>query len=249
LNRKIKVGAVSYLNTKPLLYGIEHHAISNEITLSLHYPAVLAEKLRNKELDIALLPVAAIAEIEHAEVVTNYGIAADGNVVSVALFSQVPIDQIEEVFLDYQSRTSVRLAQILLAKYWKKKVTYLQAHEHYITEIKGERAGVIIGDRALVHLNDFAYVYDLSLAWKQFTGLDFVFAAWVTNHALPAHFEASFNQANQLGISKIDEVLKTLNFPQYDLRTYFTENIKYHLDDNKRAGLAMFLYMLQKELI
>jgi len=241
---KIKVGAVSYLNTKPLLYGIERNKIINDIELSLEYPSELARKLRNNEIDMALLPVAAMSEIDNARIVSDYGIGAEGNVASVCIFSQVPIEEIEIVYLDYQSRTSVRLAQLLLEKHWKKIVTFKPAPENYIEYINGTSAGVIIGDRALKQLTNFGYIYDLASAWKDFTGLPFVFAAWIANKELSDAFIARFNEANAEGLKHIDEVVAQHPFPYYDLKTYYTENIHYYLDAEKRKGLELFLSMI-----
>ena len=84
---------------------------------------------------------------------------------------------------------------------------YKQADEHFIDSIKGDTAGVIIGDRALMCLPDFEYAYDLSAAWKAWTGLDFIFAAWVANKQLPADFLVKFNAANAFGINHFDEVI------------------------------------------
>jgi chorismate dehydratase len=245
LKSKIKVAAVSYLNTKPLLYGIESGDIINDIELIVDYPSQLAKSLQDGSIDLALLPVAAIPFVNNARVVSDYGIAADGNVVSVALFSQVPIEQVQSVYLDYQSRTSVRLAQVLLENHWKKEVEYKQATENYIDYINGASAGVIIGDRALKQLHNFEYVYDLSAAWKTYTGLDFVFAAWVANKELPVDFISRFNAANALGLQHLDEIIAENPFPYYDLHTYFTENIRYYLDDDKKKGLAKFLEMIR----
>ena len=242
---KIKVGGVSYLNTKPLLYGIGHSNVIKEIDLSLEYPSALARKLKNNEIDVALLPVAAMNDIEGARIVSDYGIAADGNVASVCIFSQVPIEKITSVYLDYQSRTSVRLAQLLLEKHWKKEVIYTQATENFIEYINGTRAGVIIGDRALKQLSNFEYVYDLATAWKDFTGLPFVFAAWISNKDLPEDFIYSFNDANKQGLKYIDEVVKENSFPYYDLNKYYRENIHYFLDEEKKKGLERFLEMIR----
>ncbi len=242
---KIKVGAVSYLNTKPLLYGIERSDVINEIELTLDYPAQLAKKLQDGEIDMALLPVAAMPGINGARIVGEYGIASDGNVVSVAIFSQVPMEEIEVVYLDYQSRTSVRLAQLLLEKHWKKDVVFKPATEHYIEYINDKSAGVIIGDRALKQLDNFNYVYDLATAWKDYTGLDFVFAAWVANKELPDAFVKSFNEANAVGLQHLEEVIAENDFPYYDLHTYYTENIKYKLDEAKIAGLEKFLELIK----
>ena len=244
LKNKIKVAAVSYLNTKPLLYGIERSSVMDDIEMVVDYPSQLAKRLQEGSIDLALLPVAAMPGISGARIISDYGIAADGNVVSVALFSQVPMEQITSVYLDYQSRTSVRLAQLLLQHYWKKEVEFLPATEHYIDYINGPRAGVIIGDRALKQLGSFEYVYDLSAAWKAFTGLDFVFAAWIANKDLDADFISRFNAANAEGLQHLDTVIAENPFPYYDLKTYYTDNIKFLLDDRKKEGLARFLSMI-----
>ena len=247
LTDKIKVAAVSYLNTKPLLYGIERSALRKDIELQLDYPSKLAERLQNNEIDMALLPVAAIPGIKGARIVSDYGIASDGNVASVAIFSQMPMKEIKTVYLDYQSRTSVRLAELLLEQYWHKKVIYKPAPENYIGYINHSIAGVIIGDRALKQFTNFEYVYDLATAWKEFTGLDFTFAAWVANKELPADFLKAFNEANASGLEHIDEVIAENEFPYYDLKTYYTENIKYRLDEDKIKGMNKFLEMIGTE--
>jgi len=246
LETSVKIGAVSYLNTKPLLYGIEHSDVAADIVLSVAYPSMLAQQLRDGVIDMALLPVAAMPGIPGARIVSDYGIASDGNVVSVAIFSQVPMEEITEVFLDYQSRTSVKLAEILLRHYWKKEVKLTPAHPGYIDDIKGTKAGVIIGDRALRHLNDFTWSWDLSAAWKDYTGLDFVFAAWVANKDIPQAFMDRFNAANAEGLQQIDKVIAETDHPWYDLNTYYRKNICYRLDEQKRKGLERFLEMIQE---
>jgi len=241
LNRKIKVSAVSYLNTKPLLYGIERHPVMEQIELDIAYPAIIAGRLQEKSIDIGLVPVAAIPTIPDAHIISDYGIAADGKVASVCIFSKVPMEDIKKVYLDYQSRTSVRLAKLLLEQYWKKDVEFLAAPEDYIDRINGDIAGVIIGDRALRHLPDYPYVYDLSEHWKSFTGLPFVFAAWVSVTELSDDFIRQFNEANEQGLQHIDEVIAANEYPYYSLDTYYNENILYRLDEEKRKGLQRFL--------
>lgn len=245
MDRKIKVGAVSYLNTVPLLYGIQHSPVMDEIELSVNYPSILAKQLKDGEIDLALLPVAAMTGIPDAHIIADYGIAADGDVASVAIFSNKPLEEIEKVYLDYQSRTSVMLARILLRDYWKKDVVLEQAPEDYISDIDEERAGVIIGDRALQNLSEFTYVYDLATAWKDLTGLPFVFAAWVANKQLPEKFMKDFNQANEAGLEQIDKVVGSTPYPYYDLKKYYTVNIHYKLDEDKKKGLNKFLELIQ----
>ncbi|RYD57972.1 MAG: hypothetical protein EOP56_06790 [Sphingobacteriales bacterium] len=245
MSAKIKVAAVSYLNTKPLLYGIERSEMRKDIELVADYPAQVARALQEGTIDMALLPVAAIPGISGGRIVSDYGIAADGHVASVCIFSQVPMEEITSIYLDYQSRTSVRLAQLLLEKHWKKEVEFKQANENYIEYINGTQAGVIIGDRALKQLTNFEYVYDLASGWKDYTGLPFVFAAWVANKELPADFVQSFNKANALGLQHIDEIVEANPFPYYDLKKYYTEDIHYHLDEEKKKGLNKFLELIQ----
>lgn len=240
---KIKVGAVNYLNTKPLLYGIEHSDIYNDIELILEYPSMLAKYLREGKIDMALLPVAAMKDIDNARIVSDYCIAADGKVASVCIFSQVPMEEIKSVYLDYQSRTSVKLAEILLKQYWKKEVQFLPATENYIEYINDAKAGLIIGDRALKQLSNFNYIYDLGDAWKKYTGLPFVFAAWISNKELPNDFITQFNQANAEGLKYLAEVVAQNPVPYFNLKEYYTTHIHYVLNEQNRKGLEMFLTM------
>jgi chorismate dehydratase len=237
---------VSYLNTRPLLLGMEQSPFKERIELMKAYPAQIAQALLDDTIDIGLVPVAVIPLLKQPQLVSKYVIGTEGEVASVALFSQVPMDQIKKVYLDYQSRTSVALAKILFKQYWKKEVEFLTATEDYISQIKGNTAGIIIGDRALASLNKYEYIYDLGSAWKAFTGLPFVFAAWVANKPLPEEFMEAFDAANAYGLDKLDEVIALIPASQqvYDLHKYYTDNISYELTDEKRAGLAKFLEAL-----
>ena len=188
MDDKIRIGAVNYLNTKPLLYGIEQVPFAHKIELIKDYPANLTSLLQKNKIDIALLPVASIANIEDAKIVSDYCISSNKKVASVCLFSQVPIDEIQEIYLDYQSRTSVALLRILLKEYWQIRPSLLDADEQYIDKIKDKTAGLIIGDRALENLQNFPYVYDLAEAWYDYTKKPFVFATWVANKEIPDAF-------------------------------------------------------------
>ncbi len=224
-----------------MLYGIEHHPIFEKIDLKIDYPAIIAQDLIENKIDVGLVPVATIPQIPNAQIISDYGIAANGNVASVCIFSQVPIEEISQLYLDYQSRTSVKLAQILLKKYWKLKPEYLAAPENFIDLVQGNTAAVIIGDRAFEALKTFPYVYDLSKYWKAYTNLDFTFAAWVANKQLSQEFITAFNEANALGLQHIDDVVAAISYPQYDLNEYYRKNICFYLDEEKQKGLQRFL--------
>ncbi len=247
MDKRWRIGAVSYLNTRPLLLGIEQESFLNSIDLVKSYPANIAQDLLSGKIDIGLVPVAILPQLSDPHIISNYVIGANGAVASVALFSEVPIDEIKSIYLDYQSRTSVQLLKILLSQFWKKEVEFIPAIEGYIAQISGTTAGVIIGDRALENLSKYPYVYDLSLAWKQHTGLPFVFAAWVANQPIPAAFMAAFDTANGYGLAHLDEVIALIPAQEqvYDLHKYYTENISYFYDEEMKQGLAAFLNFIK----
>lgn len=222
------MAAVSYLNTKPLLYGIRQHEVLKKIDLIEDYPARIAQMLIDGEADVGLVPVAVIPKLKEWHIVTNYCIGSDGAVASVCIFSDVPIEEIESVYLDYQSRTSVKLAQVLLKEYWKKNVHYIDATgEDFRNAINGTTAGVVIGDRALEQRLKSKYIYDLGEAWKAYTFLPFVFAAWIANKELPHGFLKKFNEANAQGVEQADVVASELHYPVFDLHNYFKNCISY----------------------
>ena len=237
---------MSYLNTKPLLYGIKRHPVLNEIELVEDYPSRIAQMLIDDEIDIGLIPVAATLRLKEWHIDSRYCIGSNGSVASVCIFSEVPMEEVEKVYLDYQSRTSVNLAKVLLKEYWKKEVEFIDAAgEDFRDQLKHNTAGVIIGDRALEQRSKSKYIYDLGEAWKDHTGLPFVFAAWISNKKLPEEFIRAFDEANAIGLNKIDEVIKENNFVHYDLEKYYTRCISYGLDDEKRKGLELFLTKLR----
>jgi chorismate dehydratase len=238
---KIRVGAVSYLNTKPLIYGFEKGMMKDEMELIIDHPRNIASALLDGTIDIGLVPVAIIPQMKSHFIASDYCIAADGEVATVCLFSEVPLEQIKTVLLDYQSRTSVMLVQYLFKYYWKLQPLFVDATADFIQQIKGTTAAVVIGDRAFVQRNVSAYCFDLSLAWKAHTGLPFVFAAWVSNRPLSNRFIQSFNEANQAGLLQLDEVIKENPCTIFDLRKYYTQYIQYKLNDRNRDGLKLFL--------
>ncbi|HSC37349.1 MAG TPA: menaquinone biosynthesis protein, partial [Chitinophagaceae bacterium] len=174
--RKIKVGAVSYLNTKPLIYGFGQGMMQDEVELILDYPSSIAGMLLEDKIDLGLVPVAIIPRLRESHIISDYCIGAEGEVASVCLFSDVPVGEVTEVLLDYQSRTSVRLAKLLLKEYWKVSPLLTDARADFRDHIRGTTAGLVIGDRAFEQRKLSAYRYDLGEAWKLHTGLPFVFA-------------------------------------------------------------------------
>jgi chorismate dehydratase len=241
---KIKVGIVNYLNTKPLIFGIQHAPVANDLLLIEDYPANIARMLLEGTIDVGLVPVAVIPHLKEHHIITDYCIGCTGAVASVAIFSEVPIEKVEKVLLDYQSRTSVALAKLLLRKYWNIEPVLVDTKTDYRAQIKGTTAGVVIGDRALEQRKVSTYLYDLGTAWIDLTGVPFVFAAWVSNKPLPEDFVTAFNAANKLGLENIDRAVAENPYKIYDLQTYYRQNISYEFTAEKRKGLEKFLSFL-----
>ena len=208
------------------------------------YPARIAQMLLNNEIDVGLVPVAIIPQMQEHFIITDYCIGAEGAVGSVCLFSEVPLEKIEKVLLDYQSRTSVALVKVLIKNYWNISPVLENASEDFREHIQGTTAAVVIGDRAFEQRRQSTYIYDLAETWKTFTGLPFVFAAWIANKKLPAEFIELFNLANKTGLQSIDKVVAENPYAFYDLDFYYHHNISYQLTTEKLKGLQKFLSFL-----
>lgn len=245
---KIKVGSVSYLNARPLLYGLQRSdELMEQMELIEEYPAKIGGMLIEGSIDVGLVPVAVIPKMKEWHIISDYCIGATSDVASVCLFSEVPVEQIETVLLDYQSRTSVNLCKVLLQYHWKIAPRIVETTgEDYRSQIKGTTAGVVIGDRALEQRQVSTFIYDLATEWRKMTGLPFMFAAWIANKPLPKAFIDTFNKANSIGFAHLPEIIAANPFAAYSLHTYYTKNISYELTEEKRKGLALFIDYLKK---
>lgn len=249
---RYKLSAVSYLNTKPLLYGLLRSDASEWLDMELAIPSECARRLVAGTTDIALVPVAVLAELPDYHIISDYCIGTDGAVATVGIYGEVPIEEMTAIYLDHHSRTSIMLAQLLLEEYWERTPQLLPATEGYLDKIGGTTGGVVIGDRTIGLDQRFPHVYDLGEAWKKHTGLPFVFAAWVSRKKLPQEFLELFNRALASGVANVPELQLLLSSPNpnFDLVHYFTHNIDYHLDAGKRTALDRFLtYVSKKEAI
>ncbi len=246
---KIKVTAVSYLNTKPLLYGIFKSPVAQYIDLQLDIPSVCAKKLIEGEADLGLVPVAVIPELKQATIVSDFCIGTVGEVRTVCIYGDVPIEEMRGIYLDYHSRTSVALTKILMREFWNIHPNLIQAHPGYEEKIGGYTGGLVIGDRTMGLAGKYKYSYDLGSAWMAMTNLPFVFAAWVATKPLAQDFLNQFNLALQRGIEEIPQLVYLLPSPspEFDLKTYFTKFISYNLDELKQKALDLFLAKLKQE--
>ena len=239
---KIKIAAVEYLNTAPFIWGIEQSEISENVELILDYPSRCAEMFKKEMVDIALIPVGALSEVNSYRVITDYCIGCDGEVATVLLVGDHPVESIKTVYLDYQSRTSVKLIQILFGHYWNQKVDFIRAEKGYENKIGGNVAGLIIGDRAFNALEKYPYVYDLGWHWREYTALPFVFALWVSGKKVGSDLAEKLNNALKMGIANIDKLeMEFHGLSKAGVRQYFEENIDYFFDEKKQLALNKFL--------
>jgi chorismate dehydratase len=243
---KIKVGAVSYLNTKPLLYGMQDAAFLAGHELVLDFPAHIADMLLQGKVDVGLIPVAQIPLLPSYFIVSDYGIAADHDVASVCLFSEVPLEKIETIYLDYQSRSSAALLKILMHEFWGIAPVLVESKdESFRSKINGTTAALVIGDRAFDQRRLSTYVYDLAAEWRGFTGLPFVFAVWVSIKPMDDEWIKMFNTANAAGMQYLHEIAEAQKYSAFSLKKYFQHHISYHLTPQRLKGLERFLELLK----
>lgn len=249
MNDKIKISVVSYLNSKPFIYGLSHSKLVNKIDLQLDIPSVCAQKLIDEKIDIGLIPVAVLPQLNEKYIISDYCIGAEGKVSSVMLYSKVPLQEINTILLDYQSKTSVQLVKVLADNFWKIKPQWTPAQAEYENKIHGNTAAIIIGDRTFNMEDKYPYSYDLAEEWQKFTQLPFVFACWVANKKISDNFISEFNQALKYGIdncsSLIAELTEQKNYP-IDIEVYLKHTIKYEYDSLKKQALNLFLSYISK---
>ena len=248
----MKISIVSYLNSVPLVYGIQHSEALKNFPLTLDIPAIGAAKLDSGESDIALVPVGAFTEPGQVEWVGNYCIGVDGPVRTVCLFSEVPLGKIRKVCLDPHSRTSVQLIRILAREHWRTEWEFVPAIDGFeYTEIKGNCAGVCIGDKVFGIENRYPYKYDLAREWISFSGLPFVFAAWAVKNPVSPDIITLLDQAQQMGIKAIPDIARDwslkIGLPEFEIRDYLTHNISYQFTKEKKAGMEKFLALIQNQ--
>jgi chorismate dehydratase len=229
----------------PFLYGLEYSGLINtQINLSRDIPSECARKLLNNEIDIGLIPVAVIPQLKDSYIVSDYCIGANGAVNSVMLYSEVPLEKIEKIYLDYQSRTSIQLVQILAKEFWKINPEYIAAEKGFENNISETTAAVVIGDRTF-ELNDkFPYVFDLPEEWKKMTGLPFVFACWVANKKMPEYFLQQFNAALKQGMNNIDQSIIHYNLQEKyptNVYQYLKKYIQFNFGIEQKNAIELFL--------
>lgn len=245
----MKICAVSYLNTKPFLYGLENLVPDAEIVL--HIPSLCVEHFRNQSSDVALIPVGSLLDFSEVHIIDDFCIGANTRVDSVFLFAQKPIQQLGTIYLDAHSRTSNGLVRVLARYHWNRDIHFLSTPSNTDSYqfINGDTGAVVIGDRAIRLKNDYGYVYDLAHEWKIWTGLPFVFAVWAFHSSQQVIEEIeTLKNAFRFGIDHIEEVAtiwcNAFHTHREDVLYYYQNNISYELDKSKKEAMELYLHYL-----
>jgi len=245
--KTLNISAVSYLNTYPFVYGIQQSGYLQDYHLYLEVPSMCAERLKSGEADIALVPVGALPDFRNYYFISDYCLGAVKKVITVLLLSHKPLEKIKKVYLDFDSRTSAKLVQILARSFWKIEPVFERLKPGQAEDDTEREAMVAIGDKTFVMREKYPYSYDLADEWIRFTGMPFVFAVWVSLKPMPIEVVGQLNKALQYGIKNIDGTLDYFRskLPENaDCRKYLTQNISYTFDKAKKEGLNLFLSYL-----
>ncbi len=249
MSRPLRISAISYLNTAPLMWDFRHGHPGFDISYTV--PSQCAAELGAGSADIGIIPAAAYVNIPDLVIIPGVAIASKAAVRSILLVSKVPLEKIQIVALDNSSLTSVALVQILFAKWWGGKRDFAPANPDLPKMLEQHDAALVIGDAALQVDRSRYITYDLAEEWIRFTAKPFVFAFWAIRKAaltlsshnnLPSIFQQS--RDNGLKPASLNEIAKDwaprLHLTEADVKSYLTKNIYYDLDRECLEGLMLF---------
>jgi len=245
-NTIFRVGAVSYLNTVPLVWGMLHGEQRSQVQISFSIPSVCALEVARREVQVGLVPVAEIAR-QDLEIVPGVGIASRGPVRSILLFSKVPLNQVRSLAADRSSRTSVELARIILRERYGVQPRITEEHPSLEVMLSSADAALVIGDPALriePSRQPLEYL-DLGAEWWSLTRLPMVFAAWAGHKGLPVEELMKITRASRdFGLLHLPEIVAA-ECPKRGISDdlgarYFDEHIRFEIGAEEQKGLEQF---------
>jgi chorismate dehydratase len=250
--RRLRISAISYLNTAPLMWDFEHGGAGRDFEICYTLPSLCAKALAEETGDIGIIPAAAYAQIPGLQVLPDIAIASRRAVRSILLVSQIPIELVRTVALDTSSMTSVALTRILLEKWMGGGRTFTPMEPDIEKMLNECDAGLLIGDPALKVDRQRYHTVDLAEEWIRYTGKPFVFAFWaVRGEALreadpTIDLAAVFRESRDHGlqVENLERIARDwaprVGLSEADVRGYLTENIHYELDSGCMDGLRLF---------
>jgi chorismate dehydratase len=237
----IRIGAVSYLNTRPLIHGLRSNT---EYTLSLDTPGVLSEKLRLGEIDVGLIPTVEYLRGIGDAVLPVSCIATEGAVQTVKLYSRVSPARLQNVAVDSGSRTSVALLRLLLAERFGVTPDFHTFRPDLREMLRVHEAALLIGDAAFTD-SGAPHIWDLGQGWQELTNLPFVFAVWSVGHGVDAERVAGWLRgALHDGMNHLDEIARDgaarLGHEESMLRHYLGSVLHFSLGEREMRGIETF---------
>lgn len=240
VHTQLRLGSVSFLNAKPLIYGLDEEP---NVELTLHVPSRLADLLRDAVVDVALLPVIDYQRLEGLRLIPAGGIASDGATLTVRIFSKQPIAQINELACDWHSHTSVALAYIIMQEKYGRTIKLRELPDAAADD---DVPRLLIGDKVITREpGGFPYQLDLGEAWKELTGLPFVFAAWMARPDFDlGDWPLRLKQAKREGMANIETILSRhagpLGWPLPVARRYLTEHLRFDIGQREIDAIERF---------
>jgi chorismate dehydratase len=250
--KRLRISAISYLNTAPLMWDFEHGHAGTAFDVSYTLPSRCANDLAAGSADIGIIPAAGYASIPGLVILPGVAIASRRPVRSILLVSHVPLDKIRSVALDTSSLTSVALTKVLFSKWWGAGRTFTPMAPQVDQMLHEHDAGLVIGDPALKVDRSRYHSYDLAEEWIRRTGKPFVFAFWAVRQAAledaPAALDLAriFQESRDHGLQADSLQLiarrwaPRIGLSEAEVKTYLTENIDYDLDEACLDGLRLF---------
>ena len=262
--RPLRVSAISFLNTAPLMWDFEHGQLPEpgvtrrgagdleEIEFSYTVPSHCAESLKRGRADIGIIPAITYATIPGLAILPDAAIAAKNAVRSILLVSRKPIEQVNTIAADTSSRSSIALARILCQKLWGRVRQFRNFPPDLDSMLAACDAALLIGDPALRIQPANFFVYDLAEEWRRFTGKPFVFAFWAVRMQALGEIRRSLDLAaifrnsrdNGVQPASLAQIASRwsprLDLPEPDLVSYLTNNIHFFLDSENLQGLELF---------
>ncbi|OLD16306.1 MAG: hypothetical protein AUI85_09785 [Acidobacteriales bacterium 13_1_40CM_3_55_5] len=256
--RRLRVSAISYLNTAPLMWDFEHTSVGSAFDISYTLPSRCAAALQDGSADIGIIPAAAYAAIPDLFILPGVAIASKQAVRSILLVSKLPVERIQTVAVDASSLTSVSLLQILFTKWWGGRRSFTTMAPDVERMLEQHDAGLVIGDPALKVDRSRYFTYDLAEEWIRFTGRPFVFAFWAVRQAalkdpsLTLDLASIFQESRDHGVQAenleriASEWSHRIDLSESDIKSYLTQNIHYYLDSACLDGVQLF-YRYEEE--
>lgn len=237
---RMRIGSVSFLNARPLISGLENNA---DVELHLEVPSKLLDGLNARRFETALLPVIDYQRLDGLRILPAGGIGSDGETLTVRIFSRGPIDRIRSLACDPDSHTSVALAHILLAERFNARPEFVDLRDAHRDACE---AMLLIGDKVVCEAPvGYEHQLDLGQAWKELTGLPFVFAVWMTRE--PGNLSLLYRtlaDAMACGLGEIESIIKTHAEPRgwpADLaRQYLTRHLTYSIGERELSAIRKF---------